>query len=201
MEETPGSWGQLLFRLIGQFLLLRDFFGYFIPGLTFVLLLSYPAVVTYGFRIPTFQPIWLALLVAAVECYISGHFLAAAGHALQDSVATLIGRAFQKTRRHARRTAKNPLRLEPTILFYRALYPHLFIELDRRDTLALLRTGLGASFTIGCWLWSSPFSRIALLGVGMAFLLSGYAGRQHVAAYRIVTLRAAFRMHRRVPGP
>ena len=89
-----------------------------------------------------------------------------------------------------------PLKSESLVLYYRKMYPQLFVELDRRDTLALLRTGMGASFLLGSWLFPISLGQSALFVVGVLFLLTGYAGRKHVALYRVATLRAALRAER-----
>ena len=92
------------------------------------------------------------------------------------------------------------LKLESLALYYRRVYPQLFVELDRRDTLALLRTGMGASLFVGSWFLPMSVRQGALLIIGVVFLLSGYAGRRHVAFYRVATLRAALRAERRRTG-
>jgi hypothetical protein len=197
MEEKQGGWGQLLLSLVGQFLLLRDFFGYMLPGFMLMLLVGYAAIFSYKVSIPANVPRSVVVLITAVMSYVSGHFLAAIGFAVQDLVARSIQRLGAKRKHHPHRKTRVALKFEPQVLYYRNLYPQLFIELDRRDTLALLRTGMGASFALACWLWPFPYKRMGLLVIGVTFLISGYSGREHVAAYRIATIRAALGLDRR----
>lgn len=196
MDESRGSWGQLVLSLIGQFLLLRDFFGYLVPGFIFMLLVGFGAVVFHGTRLPTFFPTWVVILIVVVVSYVSGHLFAALGFALQDFGVRFSDIVTRSKRKRAGGKGEFPLKFESLVLYYRATYPQLFVELDRRDTLALLRTGAGTSFLIGCWSWPHLYWRVTLIGIGTAFLASGFVGRRHVALYRLATLRAALRMQR-----
>jgi hypothetical protein len=197
MNGSKGSWGDLALNLIGQFLLLRDFFGYLLPGLVLVGLASYSGegakLLSRG---RACLPFWTVVILLLIICYVAGHFAAAVGYSIQDVVVRLV--AMLKSRKSVRkRPTKLPLHSESSVLRYRAVYPQLFIELDRRDTLALLRTGLGASFLLGCWFLGPSTRQVTLFFIiGVIFLLSGFSGRRHVALYRVATLRAALRLHR-----
>lgn len=200
------------------FLLLRDFFGYLLPGAAFLSILAvsqHPSEssLTLGSKLP----MWGAVVALLGASYVAGHLMAAIGHAIQDATsfvfgavrqyaANLVGFKWWKDRKKtrgvgSRRRAGFPLSSESLALHYRRLYPQLFVELDRRETLALLRTGLGASFFVGSWSFPLSLELGIVLLIGVVLLLSGYAGRRHVALYRIATLRAAIRAERAQKQP
>lgn len=203
-------WGELLRDLVRAFLLLRDFFGYLLPGAAFlyVVALSQHASVSSLTLGHTFSTWGTAVLLLGAS-YVAGHLLATIGHAIQDitSLAFVAARKYAASllgfggRKEHKKTSMAevrsltgfPVKSEYLVLYYRRQYPQLFIEVDRRDTLALLRTGLGASFFVGSWLFPLSLQQGILVLIGVVFLLSGYVGRRHVALYRVATLRAALR--------
>jgi hypothetical protein len=186
-------WAQILQQIINGFILLRDLFGYVLPGSTFFFLGIHSGFIKID-RVLFEQeiPAWGVVVFVIAFSYIVGHFLVAAGHAFQN-----ITRDVLSLRRRKDAPRSNPLRNEVEILYYRRLYPELFKEVDRRSTLATFRTGLGASFLLGSWFYSFSSIHIALLLVGLVFLMAAYSGQKHVELYRLTTIRAALRAERK----
>jgi hypothetical protein len=166
----------LLGSVVKTFLLLRDVFGYLLPGA--VALGS--VVYVYGFSWATKSwpggPDWLAVVAAVIGCYVAGHLLVAIGYIIYDAIDKL--RAPQK-----------PAALEAELLYYRYLYPDLFIERDRRGTINILRIGVSVALLADTWLLSPPLSYGALI-VGLLLLYNGYTGRQHLGAIGAATVAA-----------
>lgn len=204
-KANQTAWVQLLQELIRSFLLLRDLFGYLVPGVSFVLVGVYANRISLQELLARHSlPTWVIALVCLVLSYAAGHFLAAVGHWIQDFGASLPRRWKRKKdgqkpgqKRREKKRKVFPLRSESLTLHYRRLYPELFIELDRRSTLALLRTGLGAGFLLGSWFLYPSLAQGLMLAAGVILLWSGYSGRKHVDFYRIATLRAVLRTERK----
>ena len=167
----------LVNTLISTFLLVRDFFGYFLPGaVLFVsIALSIDVQRYFGdnFAVPTWltKIDWAVIVVIAGFCYALGHLLAAIGY-------------FILARFRATSTP------DPNILYYRYRYPSLFIEHDRRDTVALFRVGLAMAL-----ICSGPFMPAWYLIVGAivlgAFLLATCEGAlTHVEKLGAATVKA-----------
>jgi hypothetical protein len=75
-------------------------------------------------------------------------------------------------------------------LYYRYLYPNLFTENDRRETLTILRVGVSvALFVIG--IIYDGTERWLLLVIGVLMFYNSYTGIQHVHGWTDRTLRAA----------
>ena len=179
-----GSWSDLLADFIRGFIFLRDVFGYILPGLVFLLI-----GVCSG-HVPGFEgfqkicdaglPIWMAVLLVLIFCYVTGHFLIATVYCIPDAI-----RLFKK------QTSPDPEASD--LLRYRSKYPDIFIELDRRSILALLRNGLAGSVILGLavFYWLYPYPRFLMAAAGAIMLFNASGADRHIRQMRKITLRAA----------
>ena len=172
----------LLGSVIRTFLLLRDLFGYVIPGGVLLASLTY----AYGLDVAAKNPwpggpTWLALLLLLVACYIAGHVLAAVAFTFYSWIVDPV---VQELRGKKIETAK-----PSDVLFYSYVYPALFVEHDRRDTLMILRACVGLALLADFWILPSPLNDIAGL-VGLIMFASGYDSWGAVRTYKINTVKA-----------
>ena len=183
---------KLLGSVVTSFLLLRDIFGYLLPGAVFVAGLLYaagqPAKTVNGSLISGL-PNWIPVVVGS---YLIGQVLAVIGYGLYeiwDKPAVTLQQI--KDLLHGKRPASKAQNLdESEALYYRALYPSLFIEADRRGTVNVLRIALAVALILSPW-WTPEALRIFMFVVGILMLINGYTGRNHVSQYRAQTLLAA----------
>jgi len=182
----------LLGNLVRSFLLLRDLFGYLIPGLVFVASAIYemfpdrfahksPLVIAHlGSDAIKNWPILITLVIGA---YVAGHCLVAIGYTIYE----LAGKAL---RIKPSLPADAQAAVRKDLLFYRFGYPDLFIERDRRSTINILRIGLAVVLIVDWFVWPSPYKWI-VLAVGLLMLWNGWTGSKHVGDETIDALAAA----------
>ncbi len=177
-----------LAALVKNFLLLRDLFGYVIPGAVLVAFAVYAENPNLSHLPLSDESIWVRAIFAITGSYVVGHVLAAIGYTLYELYDRL------------RPTSKTP-RLEdvPLYWYYRYVYPSMFIEVDRRDTLTILRVALGVALVIaGCFLVADypaiampTVVRPAVLVIGLFMLVNGYGSRRAVVKYGHLVVEAA----------
>lgn len=185
------SWTDLLADLIRGFILLRDVFGYMLPGAVFLFIGVYSGhlrgaqEICKGIGLGS-SP-WMIGLLLAIACYVCGQFLAAAVYFLPDLVGVFKSRGADPTTKGAGSKEASEL------LYYRTRFPDVFIELDRRSIIALLRTGLAGALIVGLavfyWLYAYPKVLLAVGGVVMVF--NSYTAGRHIGDMRATTLLAA----------
>jgi hypothetical protein len=199
---------KFLGTLVSSFLLLRDFFCYLIPGLAFVALVSPVLFIPNPIASVIASPDWLPCIALVLAGYLSGHILAAIGYMVFDLI--------DKTAKARRAGPTKMQSAGPTVdwrpLYYRYLYPQLFTEADRRDTIHILRIALGVGLFLGCavrlgftfheavkdtlvWaLW------IVGIIVGLFMLINAHKGNKHLKAFGEATVDAAERArHENLP--
>lgn len=155
----------LLGSLISNFLLLRDLFGYAIPGAVFLALADYFERPDLSNVPMVHDSVWLKFVVVVTASYVVGHVLAAIGYLPYD-IAT--GKKFFKTQKELDDKVADALR-------YRYLYPSMFIEADRRETLTILRVCLSVALILAALLLQLPgWLHLPLLGIGLFMLLNAY---------------------------
>ena len=165
-----------LSSMIRSFLLLRDVVGYLIPGS----LLLGSVIYRHGFDWATKSwpggPDWLAVVAAVIGCYATGQVLVAIGYTIYE----IVGRFHKRSRAPAS---------DQDVLLYRYVYPDLFIESDRRNTINILRIGIAVALVTDFWLLTPPLSYIALI-LGLLMLYNGYTGMIHIGAFSAATVNA-----------
>lgn len=130
----------LLGSLINNFLLLRDLFGYAIPGAVMLGIAGYFGVIDYSKLPLAGEAAWLKAIAAVTASYAVGHVLAAIGYAPYDVYYMIV-------KRFCRTSGQDETESDP--LYYRYIYPSMFIEADRRQTLTILRIGLSVALILG----------------------------------------------------
>jgi hypothetical protein len=174
-------------------------FGYILTGVTFLL------IGIHSGHIPRFGEFckicgpdltkWMAGLLLLIVSYVAGHFVVATTFFIPD-VVRLIGKRLIKKgigKEEDRRALDANNQEASDLLRYRRQYPDIFIELDRRSILALLRTGLAGSVIVGLavFYWLYPYWRTLMVLAGVVMLFNAYGGNRHVREMRRVTLKAA----------
>jgi hypothetical protein len=190
---------KLLGTLVSGFLLLRDVFGYLLPGALFLVLV--------GSHTPPHQSAWLIALSAnfpfvsvhfwfftttmLLVSYLAGQILVAIGYESAHLVECSVGWIKGK---------KRPEAQPPSVdeLYYRYLYPSIFTEVDRRGTINILRLGVAFSLLTGSgFLFSQSkliFTIAVLIGAFMVY--NWVTGRSHVRDVAKNSLCAAERAAR-----
>jgi hypothetical protein len=159
-----GQLGQLLSNLVSGFLLLRDFFGYLLPGSVFVGGLFY-SMKTSDLQLIPGLPNWIIVIVGS---YLCGNIMAAFGYTIIEKI---IDKCYP---------IEKPITelYDCEFLYYRNLYPELYHEVDRQDTVNILRITLAISliFTAGT------------LGVFQIFSLWEGSWNFHIGVISIISL-------------
>jgi membrane associated rhomboid family serine protease len=176
---------KFLGSLVSGFLLLRDIFGYLIPGLAFVALVSPLFFTPDPVASIIASPEWLPVIALIIAGYLAGHVLAAFGYMLFDLIDG----------------ASPPPSAEP--LYYRYLYPQIFTEFDRRDTIQILRIALAVGVVLGCALnlavnvyegaMGTPIWALWVGGivVGLLMLINAHTGQRKTKEFGTATIEAA----------
>jgi len=200
---------KFLGSLVSGFLLLRDIFGYIIPGAVFAalaLVKTIPFFHDHPQYIDPFRPLpsWLDIFIGVVALYVVGQLLVAVGYTLYEAFDALKRMAGAKPETlHPKaaeaRAKKAAERKQERIdgirerTYYWYMYPSMFNELDRRNTINILRVGLALALTAGAWfvLQVSIVPASVSLACGIFLLVNGYRGMTHIAEYAKGTVAAA----------
>jgi hypothetical protein len=192
----------LLASLINNFLLLRDLFGYAIPGAVLLGIAGYFDVINYSKFSLASESSWLKATVVVTASYAVGHVLAALGYLPRDirkfvkyySDNKKNVKCFSDVKRIVIRLCTTSARDEREIrtLYYRYLYPSMFIEADRRETLTILRICLSVALLIAAWLPALPiFPCILFSVIGLFMLLNAYLSLCEANQYKNHAVSAA----------
>lgn len=212
-----GQLGQLLSNLVSGFLLLRDFFGYLLPGSVFVAGPYYIMKLDNKTLIMGF-PNWIIVIVGS---YLCGNILAAFGYStirILNGVFniilwhTILGKKIknimQKLAIFARTSNINQNNnnsispkidtielYNPEFIYYRYRYPHLYYEVDRQDTLNIFRITLATSLILSPW-WTPAMVRIFVFVIGVLLFINGYIWFNRMSRIRQQTIDAAKMMEK-----
>jgi hypothetical protein len=173
----------LLGSLISNFLLLRDLFGYVIPGAVLLAFVNYterPDLL----KIPLInESIWIKAAVAITASYLIGQILAAIGYTLYK--VKPVSAVLKWLAGYAGQEAPTDERSDADKLFYRYIYPSMFIEADRRETITILRVALSLALLFSASLTElTTFWRVALALTGTFMFLNGYMSQDSTKNYR-----------------
>ena len=191
-EES--SWTKLLSDLIRGFVLLRDIFGYVLPGGFFLMIgaqSGHLSALVDVSKLPGGESHpWLFSLLLLVISYVVGHFLAVTFHFVPDVInltkrgVLKLGKAQSKVNRQQDKS---------DFLRYRKEFPEIFIEYDRQSIVALLRKGLAAALILGLavfYYWYMHPLRL-MAGAAVVMLTNTLSGYLHVKELKELTLKAA----------
>lgn len=185
----------VLGTLISGFLLIRDFFGYLLPGAVLFACAAF-SIDVQRFAQDNFAEVgwlpkseWVIAVVVVGASYALGQLLASAGYLVLDGLALLHPNKTETDQERNERLKK----LTARSLYFRYRYPALFVELDRRDTIAVFRTGLSmALLGAGCLMPDWPL-RIGVLFIGVVMVGVSFRARKHVEWYTARTVAAGRR--------
>jgi len=172
--EGESGWSGLLIDLVRNFLLLRDIFGYVLPGIVFLLL----GTLSGRFLIPDWLGIldlsfWEKLIVFLILALVSGHVLVSISYIPGDLL---------KLAQSAEKVHKNPSELTALEIEGRARFPGLFVEYDRRTTQTLMTAGLAVAFLLTALMaaWPGLRLRYLVIGAGLVMLFDMWTGRKQL---------------------
>lgn len=205
---SGGSWAGVVQELLQTFLILRDIFGYALPGGVFLGIgvvsnrIRMPDIgnLIYPFHIPT----WVAAVLIVAGCYAVGHVLAAAAYLLSDIGKGIVARKYRTELldppliphvgldQRLRWLLDSPTEVTADLLVLRSQHPELFVDLDRRETMALLSGSLLVALFAGpvifCWL---KLGLCATSLVGAAILVTNFATAfPHLRRVKMATRKA-----------
>jgi hypothetical protein len=182
--EGESGWSGLLTDLVRNFLLLRDIFGYLLPGIVFLLL----GTLSGRFPIPDWLAIldlsfWQRVFVFLIMALVAGHVLVAISYIPGD---------IRKLAQSAEKVHKNPSELTPVEIEGRARFPGLFVEYDRRTTQTLMTAGVAMALLLTAVMayWPGLRLRYLLLGAGAVLLFNVYTGRKQLGRAHAYVLDA-----------
>lgn len=191
-EES--SWTKLLGELVRGFVLLRDVFGYVLPGAFFLMIgaqSGHLSSLVDVSKIPGGESHpWLLVLLLLVISYFVGHFLAVTYYFVPDVTS------------HTRRGVLKLKNAQPEVnrekdksdfLRYHKEFPDIFIEYDRQAVMGLMRSGLAAALVLGLlvfYYWYMHPLRL-LAAAAMIMLVNSFTGYLHMNDLKELTLKAA----------
>jgi hypothetical protein len=212
-DSSVDSWPGLLGELNKNFLLLRDVFGYAMPGSVFFavgLTSGYLSVCRAQCLLWPYQPpAWVAFILGVVACYIVGTILAGTAY-LPIGVAKYI--VWMLDRHFLRPTAaapeppegswrdwllNNPTEVQTKMLEAGLRHPHLLDTVVRRETGVLLAGStsvalLGGYVVFYCW---RPAASCIFALAGWILVFQFLTGLSHVRRVAKATAAAS------VPDP
>lgn len=214
-SKNSGSWPGFLSELTKNFLILRDIFGYALPGAVFLAIGLFCRRfslrdVQYFFE-PYKIPAWLGLILGLVACYTAGHVMAQLAY-LPDNWKTW--RRIRKAKADAKDKNKaeaankagpankaEPAEktdckcLDPVLIEIRESHPALLTEYDRQSTISQFRGGVAAAMLLGFvvfYLIPVPLPIGVLVGIAGAYQLLVFwlTGTPHIEELQCDTIAA-----------
>jgi hypothetical protein len=174
-SDSGGGWPGFFTYLNQTFDLVRDVFGYALPGGVFFAI----GILSGRFNLqdvdkllsPPYQPpAWAAVGVALAACYAMGHILAALAYLVPD----LLKIVFHLCKRDGW-VKKFHTEVTPKMLEIRRRHPDFFVSIDRRETMALTTGGVGMAMLLGfiVFYWHRPLPQRLFFNDGKLFLWGG----------------------------
>jgi hypothetical protein len=133
------SWPGFFAELVKSFLLLRDVFGYALPGGVFLSIgLIYGRISLRQLDAllnPYKPPAWVGLILVLAACYVSGQIMAAIAYIFFDLWKLLVAKGWKKE--PANWLTDHPTEVTGDLLELQKRYPEFFVDLSRRETITL----------------------------------------------------------------
>ena len=168
------SWPGLLSELAKNFLILRDIFGYALPGAVFlsigVLSRRFSLSDVEYFLRPYQLPAWLALILALGACYTIGHLMSQIAFFPKNKWGVPWSRKKAASNNAGETDDKKD---ESELFVLREDHPVLLTEYDRQTVMTQLRGSTGAAMLVGFLVfYVFPTPSIAVMaGFSGVFLL------------------------------
>lgn len=190
---------ELLQTSVKGFLSPRALFGYLIPGIAFMALAStrFVSLATWrSFLADPGKSFWLVVALLLALSYLVGQVLVAIGYTLYGTAGAMAGAIRFKKRTSAPGEEQKGFSAVVDEMYYRYLYPSMFIEADRRATTNIMRINLAVGLLTGAFfiLHESPMAFRVVFGVGLFLAFNGYTGMVHVSWFTRSAVQAAARL-------
>jgi hypothetical protein len=191
-DSSVQGWPALIAEVQKTFNLLRDVFGYALPGAVFLaigllsgrLSLKQLPVLLYPYQLPS----WAAVLVTVTACYVIGQIMA--------SIAYTPGAVLKYFRARKNpddtRVTEHPTEISAARLEIRRLYPGFFVSLDRRETMVIFAGGTMAALLSGVVVFCLrclSLSQILALA-GLILLVDFWTGMPHLKRVQVAIGKA-----------
>jgi hypothetical protein len=152
------SWPGFLSELSKSFLILRDIFGYALPGAVFLsigLLCRRFSLhdVQYYLLDPYHLPAWLAAILGLGACYAIGHVLSAIAYLRWDFPQTPSKSVRAEDSSLADSPGQCSTEIPARLIDIRGRHPELLIELERQSLMTQLRGSAGVAMVLGSLLF------------------------------------------------
>jgi hypothetical protein len=180
--HDANSWPEFLSELSKGFLILRDVFGYALPGAVFIgvgLICRRFSLrdLQYYVLNPYHPPTWLAAILGLGVCYVIGHVMAAIAYFPYNF-------------------GKDDIDISKKLILARGQHPELLIELDRQSIMTMMRGASGVALIVGSicfwWLSKTPSLGFMLCASGILLLLVFYwSAKPHIGRLSTATNNAA----------
>ncbi len=193
-SDSASSWPGFVGQLNKTFMLVRDAFGYALPGGVFLAIglicNSYTLPGAKSLLWPYNLPPWAAFIAVVAACYAVGSLMAAIAYmpiSLAKYIVWMLYRGYPQVENAEEDGLRgwlihNPTEVTPEILALRVQHPELLNTLDRRETLNVMAASMAAALLSGwyvfchaCW----PFSRVVFWG-GLITVIQFLTGLSHL---------------------
>jgi hypothetical protein len=183
--DSGATWADVVKSLMDTFQLLRDIFGYALPGLVFAGIGVASGRIqlqhVQNLFLPYHPPDWALVGLGVAACYVIGHLLASIAYLPIDA-----HKWYKFKRKDQAWLDAHPTEVCSTDLKWRHFYPELFHDMDRRETMGLLMYSTLAAMVLGYvifyWLVLSLPCTILLLSVFV--FVDGLTLMQHLGRVR-----------------
>ncbi len=193
-SDSVSSWPGFVGQLNKTFMLVRDAFGYALPGGVFLTIglicQSYNLSELKSLLSPYTLPSWAAFIAVVAACYTAGALMAATAY-MPIGVAKYIVWMLDRHVQHVDKPTEgslrdwlinNPTEVTSEILQIRVQHVEILNTLDRRETLNLMAGSMAAALLTGWYVfcyahWS--LSRILVWG-GLITVLQFLTGLSHL---------------------
>jgi hypothetical protein len=187
--DSGATWADIVKSLMDTFQLLRDIFGYALPGLVFAGIGVASGRIQLqhieNLFLPYHPPNWALVGLGVAACYVMGHLLASIAY-LPIDIHKWIRRNNQDW------LDAHPTEVCATDLKWRHFYPELFHDMDRRETMGLLMystlTAMLAGYIVFYWLVLSLPATLLVIS-GFVFV-DGLTLMQHLSRVRKAVQKA-----------
>lgn len=193
MAEANGSgsgWPGFVGQLNKTFMLVRDAFGYALPGGVFLAI----GLICKGYTLSQIQsllspytlPSWAAFIAVVAACYAAGSVMAGVAYLFFDLFKYIVW-MLDRHGKHAPALMKgwlddNPTEVTKEALEKRAQHPDLFNTLDRRETLTVMAGSMAAALLVGWYVFCHAQWSISqiLFWAGLFMAIDFLTGLSHV---------------------